>query len=303
MATLPLLGLALLLAAPLLTPLAPPSQGAQESAPSAKTAKARTAETTAEELWSALCAASGDAQRPPLEAFQLRADVRTRSGVQVNDLHVDYRYLAPDCIRFLLPSKNETGRYGPAQEQYWVRSRDQVVTLAGREYKEDRVKVDDMLSLARNYVALSNPTRIRLQSLERMAAPPPDLGPELAKDTRKLVWLALESPDFALVRSETARAEKPLYRVEIGLREDDLPGVAIVREVGKGGADPLLVELAQYRPIDDFVLPYTLLVHVLDRELVPVTFAAKPSQEIYVTEAALRPKLSVADFRPETAAK
>lgn len=288
-----------LLLASLVLLLPPPVR--QQPAPAPAAGASAKKEPTAEELWAALCAASGPATRAPLQAFELRAEVRTRSGVQVNDLQVDYRYLAPDCIRFMLPSKNETGRFGPAQEQYWVRTGDQVVILAGREYKEDRAKVDDMLALARNYVALSNPARIRLTSLERPAAPPSDLGPELVKDTRKLRWLVLESPDFALVRGEAARADKPLYRVELGLREDALPGVAIVREVGKTGADPLLVKFAQYRAIDDFMLPYALQVHVLDRELTPATFAPKASQEIYVTEAALRPKLDVADFRPKTA--
>src|SRR5688572_14614762 len=105
-------------------------------------------------LWERVCKASGPAEREPLRAFQLTAEVRTRSGVQSNDAHVDYRYLAPDCIRFALPNKNETGRFGPAPEQYWQKSATDVVVLAGREFKEDRRAVDDMLALARNYAAL-----------------------------------------------------------------------------------------------------------------------------------------------------
>src|SRR6185503_4475747 len=100
-----------------------------------------------------------------------RADVLTRQGVQTNEGKVDYRYLAPDCMRFVLPSKNETGRFGPAPEQYWLREGEEVVTLAGREYKEDRRQVDDMIALAKNYVALSNPARITLTKIELMGAP------------------------------------------------------------------------------------------------------------------------------------
>lgn len=265
---------------------------------------------TPEALWAAVCAASGPASREPLQAFQLQAEVRTRSGVQTNEARIEYRYLAPDCIRFMLPSKNETGRFGPAPEHYWLRTGERVVALAGREFKEDRRAVDDMLALAKNYVALSNPARLNLEGLERPTAPPADLGPELAKKLRKLTWLAFESPDFALVKREAtgeakngAAPESTLYRIELGLREDHLPAVAIVREPGKAGADPLLVMFSRYEASDDFRLPFVLLVHVLDRSESPARFAEKPSQEVYVTSASLRPKLSVADFQPERTAK
>src|SRR5262245_13661456 len=110
-------------------------QETQASAPAApKVDEARA-------LWERACAASGEAQRAPLLCFQLKADVLTRSGVQTNEAHIDYSYLAPDCIRFVLPSKNETGRFGPTPEQYWMQTPDNVVVLAGREYKEDRKNV------------------------------------------------------------------------------------------------------------------------------------------------------------------
>jgi hypothetical protein len=238
--------------------------------------------------------------REPLRAFQLQADVLTRNGVQTNQAHIDYRFLAPDCIRFVLPSQNETGRFGPAQEQYWLKKADgNVIVLAGRDFKEDRRSVDDMLALAKNYVALSDPARLNLLLLE-IPPVPADLGPELQKRTQKLTWLALESPDFALVRSDTARETPSVYRVEIGLRgEDGLPGVAIVREKAKAGADPLLVEFSKYEERDGFRIPLVLLVHVLDRKRSPASFSELASQEVYVTAAALRPALTIADFQPK----
>lgn len=248
--------------------------------------------------WERVCAASGDAQREPLQAFHFQADVRTRSGVQRNEMHLDLRYLAPDCIRFVLPSRSETGRFGPAPEQYWVRTRESVVVLAGREYVQDRRSVDDMLALARNYVALSNPARLELLGLELLAAPPGDLGAALAVRLKKLRWLAIESPDFALLRGEIGREKPAVYRVELGLREDHLPAVAIVRERGRPETDPLLVEFSQYQAQDGFKLPFQLRVHALDRQQRPPAFAEHASQEVYVTSAALRPALTVADFQP-----
>jgi len=257
-----------------------------------------------------LAKAAGDGA--PITSFRLQADVLTRSGVQTNEMHVEYRYLAPDCIRFMLPSRNETGRFGPAPEQYWLKSSAEVVVLAGREYKEDRRLVDDMAVLARNYTALSSPGRLRLTALELLPAAPADLGPELTKKTRKLKWLALTSPDFALVRrdgqtdpaaaSAGAGGDPRLFRVEVGLGEDALPAVAVIREVGKGG-DPLLVEFGQYKETAKRRIPLQLRVHVLDRALEPDAFAPAPSQEIYVTEAELEAALTVEDFKPKPAKK
>lgn len=249
-------------------------------------------------LWERACRASGPAEREPLRAFQLTAEVRSRTGVQSNDAKIDYRFLAPDCIRFALPSKNETGRFGPAPEQYWLKSGEGVVVLAGREFKEDRRAVDDMLALAKNYAALSNPARLNLLALE-LPPVPADLGPELQKRTKKLVWLALESPDFALVRGEAGADRPGVYRVELGLGEKDLPSVAIVRAKDKPGTDPLLVEFSRYEERDGFRIPFALLVHVLDRSQSPATFAAEASQEVYVKTAALRPAFTVEDFKPK----
>lgn len=278
-----------------LTPGTPPAR--QEAAPSAPES-VRNATPEARALWERVCTASGPATRAPLSAFQLEAEVLTRSGAQTNEAKIDYRYLAPDCIRFMLPNKSTTGRFGPAPDQYWLQSQEGLVVLAGREYKQDRIAVDQMLALARNYVALSNPAQLDLRALELVALPA-DLPAELARRARKLGWLALESPNFALVRSEAQREGPALYRVELGIRgEDHLPAFAIVREVAKNGADPLLVEFSDYRARDDFMLPHQLKVHAFDRSVAPQTFAAKPSQEVYVTAAALRPGFTPKDFQP-----
>lgn len=275
---------------------------AQQPAPAPAAPAVGTPEARA--LWEKVCAASGEATREPIHAFRLRAEVLLRTGVQSNEGTIDYAYLEPDCIRFMLADKRETGRSGPAPEQYWLKEGAEVVTLAGRDYKEDRLKVDEMLSLARNYVALSNPARLNLLALELPPAPPADLGPELTRLFKKLSWLALESPDFALVRRADAPAKSgTVYRVELGLGEGALPSVAIVRERSPAGADPLLVEFSRYEDHDGFKLPMVLKVRPLDRTRPTAVFATDPAQEVYVKTAALRPKLTVADFRPEAEKK
>jgi hypothetical protein len=250
-------------------------------------------------LWARLCAASGGTGREPVQAFALQAEVLTRASAQTNQMRIDFTFLAPDCVRFMLPSKNETGRFGSRPEDYWLRSGTEVVVLAGREYKEDRRKVDDMLTLARNYVALSNPSRLRM-SAQSGAQMPPDLGTELAKRSKKLRWIAFDSPDFALVQAGDEDTGAPRnYHVELGLREDFLPGIAIVREAEKGRLDPLLVEFSKFEERDGFKIPFVLLVHAFDRTQSPPVFQASPTQEVYLVSAALRPALKVDDFKPQ----
>jgi hypothetical protein len=221
-----------------------------------------------------------------------------RTGVQTNESHIDYRYLAPDCIRFMLADRQETGRSGPAQDQYWLKGEKDVVVLAGREYEQDRRLVDDMLVLSRNYVTLSNPGLIHLQSLEKLEKAPADLGEELTKRAAKLTWIALASPDFALVRRDGPAAPGSVYRVELGLRQDGRPAMAAIRAPSRSAGDPLLVEFDTYKEASGFQIPFTLKVHALDPTSSPRVFSPHASQEVYVTEADLQPKLTPEDFKP-----
>jgi hypothetical protein len=278
-----------------------PTFAQDEPAPPAP-APANPAVDEARALFERLVAASGRTGRDPLTAFHLRAEVLLRNGVQSNETHIDYRWMAPDCVRFLLPSRNETGRSGRRKADYWLRADDGVIVLSGREYAEDRHKVDQMAALATNYVALTDPGRLDLRTLERLDVAPPNLPGKFRRQARELEWLALVSPDFALVqRSEEAPAAE-LYRVALGLGPDALPQLALIQpEPGDGGppwpGDALLVAFQNYQDQSGFRVPFTLLVHAPDPDR-PTRFLSAPVQEVWVTEADLRPSYTVDDFRP-----
>lgn len=252
-------------------------------------------------LWERLCAATKSSAPGPITAFRLKAEVLQRQGAGTNELDIDYRYLAPDCIRFALPGRRETGRSGMGREDYWLKDGEEVVVLAGRDYAPDRRQVDEMHALARNYVALSDPSRLALRRLELLPAPPRDLPPNLVERARKLAWLVVASPDFALVRRDGEPAKDALYVVEIGAAESGLPELVVIREEPRPARAgdviaPLLVELGNYREVSGFRIPNKLLVRAQreDRR----AFVESPSQEIYVTEVDLAPKLARADFQP-----
>lgn len=295
----------------------PPADG--PSASQATSQALAGAAPEARQLWERVSRAArvAEGELAPLTAFVLEAEVLTREGVQTNELRVDYRFLAPHFIRFKLPGGRETGRGpGEGRKSYWLKDGEEVVVLDGREDVEGRRLVDEMTSVARNYIALSDPSRLALTELELLTAPPPGVPAELRRETRDLSWLRVASPDFALLRGEAragagAGAERPIYQVELGVDpETSLPAVAIIRpRLASGGWDgapgqlpePMLIRLAKFREQEGFRLPLSILVHRLDVATVPPAtppFEPKPSQEITVMRAELRPQLNEESFRP-----
>ena len=297
-------------------PVVQTSGQAQENDPSAAIAAASEG---ARKAWSRLVEASGRSDEP-ISAFHVRAEVRARSGVQTNDFEVEYRYQSPFFIRFALPgkkglAKRETGR-GPGQGQraYWLHDeKDGTVPLVGRDYTEDRRAVDEMLVVARNFIAFADLAGLCLERLALGQAPPelPE-GWEKARAFRKLAWLELESPDFALLhpdrRTTNTNDAGASYLVQLGLDPGDgLPRLAVVRERPRDAsrapavAPPLLFRLDNYRPHDGFLVPERLHVHAPEPRApgrATPRFATQPGQEIDLLETRLRPDFDEQTFLP-----
>lgn len=260
----------------------------------------------ARELWRRLILATGGGEeRAPIHAFHLVADGLRRDGVRTNEVQFDYRYLAPDCIRFALDGNSETGRCGTGARDYWVRTKEGVTPLVGRDYASDREQVKRMHAIARNFVALSDPANLRVERLELLPGPPADLEPTMQRVARRMPWLRIASPDFALFTDQVAEGGTRSFLVDLALQIDgeerDLPRYAIVREAPREGVEaarPMFIRLDGYRLEDDFRIPMRIFVHDLDPGLEQAVFSARASQEVYVIEADLRPAYTVEDFRP-----
>lgn len=276
---------------------------AQEGSP--EPVPAASAAADAEEAWqSFLEAARGGKDTAPITAFRLSADVLIRDGVQTNELKIDYRYLEPACIRFRLPDQKEVGRFGAKQREYWLRDREEVVVLAGRDYVQDRKQIDEMYSVAKNFVTLSDPSRATVSSLELLETLPSSLSASALKESKKekLRWLRVQSPDFALLRTDgTPAAEGTTYAVDLALQPDGHARFVIIREKAAPGtpvAEPMFIDMENFKDQNGFRIPFKFLVHRLDGRARPLVFAEKPAQEIYVAGADLRAKLKVEDFKP-----
>jgi hypothetical protein len=239
-------------------------------------------------------------------SFELRAHVTARQGVQSNDFEANYRFLQPSFIRFGLGASRETG-HGPGKgsKAYWLRDKDQVTVLEGREYEADRKLVQRMGTIADNLLALSDLAKVRTQSLELRSAPPPGLPSELARTRRD--WIELLSPDFDLYRDEPPAgrdsAQPRLFRVQLGAdRKTHVPALVVLREEGQPGqvtGEPLLFELLDYRGVDGYLLPHGIRVWSIDASSPAQAFQVAPGQEISVLYADLTPSLKPDDFNPQ----
>jgi len=291
------------------------SPAAQEEPASPNAAVLEHASEGARVAWQRLLRSEGSSAGGPIDAFHLRAEVRSRDGVRRNDLIAEYRFLNPHFIRFALPGKKgttrrETGRGpGAGQKAYWLRDGEEVHVLQGRDYTEDRRLVDEMLVLSQNFLALSDLSRLSLSELGLSTPPRPETMPKswaLKRWWRKLTWLRLESADFALLDPErrTGGTGTGPHVAELGLDPGDgLPRIAIVHETRdtasrRTPARPMLFHLDHYRLRDGFLVPNQIHVHPLVLEDGAPRFSDEPAQEIDILEANLRPDFEPGTFRP-----
>ncbi|MFN0007762.1 MAG: hypothetical protein ACKVXR_07625 [Planctomycetota bacterium] len=299
-----LAALAPLLQAP---PPAPPLPGAKESQPVDPAILALVpgaipagATAAAREDWKKLEAATfvPGSQRAPITAFDLSIDIRyKRNAAGSNDLKAVYRYLAPGFVRIDL--ENSSTMRGPKGDWLEAPARKEKIDLAvAREHAEDRRQLDETLSVARHFIALSAPGSLRIASLEKLAEAPQGLPKPLEERSKKLAWLRLRSPDFRLVgagaMSAMSRATigfaPETGRVEIALVEEDKPGLAPTARV---------VELAGKQEAQGYVIPKQIRVFSIEDSRLPLAFTAEPGMDLYVLRANLQPALTAADFQPK----
>lgn len=266
----------------------------------------------ARELWGELLAQT--LGREPIQAFDLSFWMRHRSqdGRQQNDLDARYRFLMPGFVRVQLQSGREHLR-GPRGD--FLIDGDQIQPLTARSHVEDRRQLSETVAIARNFLSLTDPARLRIVRLARRDAPPIGLPPGLASRAAELDWLEITSPDFHLAgdgRPAAWAAARPadaprLYRAVLGLeRGDRRIALAVVHEEVAGALalspSTMLVQLGQHRDLDGYRIPHRLLVHEVDLEQSPWAFRERATSELSLkpkpTTIGLRPALAPEHFVP-----
>lgn len=269
-----------------------------------------------------------DATAPITDRFDMNLGLLTRSGRRGTDPHpetheFDTRVLYMDVppyysfVRYQLPEGVESG-FGP--DGFWLRDGTDLVSLQGREYETDREQIKQVVSLCRNFLAISTPNQLSLAKLEKLPRMPFDPG-ELPQrpgvDPRRLVWLSAITPDFRLVEAiqpkiadQKEEPKAPLYRVLFGL--DARTHLPRMLHVVRLDANPRAMIFEQLIMLEEWaasrddrgrsvLLPHRLYVH----ERLPSHphfrhFLADPDREVYVREgSSLFPNLTEADFDPK----
>jgi hypothetical protein len=262
-------------------------------------------------LWTAVLERSGAGQ--PIRSFELSFYLRQRdpNHPQVNDLDLRFSYLVPGYVRAVLESGRTLLR-GPRGD--YLIDQQETISLVGREGIEDREQLDQMASLARNFVALSDPRSLRLVELAVEPAPPSGLPSRYAQETKGLSWLRVVSPDFFLgsAQARPAGTPPPLYSAALGIEpetreirfavlheqklklEGEQQVTALVPETA------MLVRLAEYTDRNGFHVPHSVRVFGLDATMVPARFRSSPTSELTLRKrrGSLRAGLRPTDFQP-----
>jgi hypothetical protein len=323
-------------APPPLPPIsAPPVAGAGGAAASALKPGVLPSDTDpkAQAAWERTCRGrlvDGGAAPPlPVHAFDLQIDVRHRSAQnQTNDstAPLRLRYLSPRFLRMTTSAGRELLR-GQGGDYLLDPTRHETIALTptSRENTQDLRQLDETVGIAQNFVALTDPSALRIASLRLAPTAPATLPPSVAKRVSEfeLAWLELRTPDFHLVGAQPRTdsiapppgASAPgsivpppgtpsLVRVWLGTNAKtgavELALVDASSATSTLSSAAVLLDLRNYAPIDGYSMPQTIHVYDVDSSRFPPAFAAEPGTQlgVHAKSASLHPALQPADFEP-----
>ena len=122
--------------------------------------------------WNAFFAAqsTGSPARAPLGGFRLGFDLRAREPQQSNDGRARFTFWEErGWLSCQMDKSGRTLLLGP--EGPFLVDAGKATSLRGRDFKEDRKKLLEWVAIARNYLALVQPARVRLVELRERADP------------------------------------------------------------------------------------------------------------------------------------
>ena len=257
--------------APAQPPVGSGASGGASAAPVASPGSTGAAGAAAEippaarDLFGRLCAHlqpdAAVAARP--KSFAIQVELVTREGVQRNEDTAELRFLAPEFVRVRMRSGREQGK-GPSG--YWLREKDEVVPLVGRDYDADRDQIDEIAMLARNFAALLRPRELAIAGLAIADGPGARLPASVLPPAVPLQWLEIASSDFRLpwprAKAGVMAVDPKLpHRARIGIEpESGRPHFAIVFPPVGDTNEPALLVLRDAKLVDGTQLPHTVLV-------------------------------------------
>ncbi len=276
----------------------------QDPQSSSEAAAPPTIDAAAKASWDALAKATF--AEKPATAFDLHFHLRVRpDAIQSNDLTAHYRFLSPGFVRATLESGREHLR-GPKGD--YLIDGEESFKLVGREAAEDKKQIDEAVGVARNFLALTDPARLKPSSVLLGASPEELLPLELHERARGLNWINITTDGFHLL-SSTKRLPPGARRTQQALlgisTESSTLELAVVLEetFGADGVrlkapQHILLDLRASTALDGFQVPRHLRVHQLTPVQSKMKFRAKPTFELWLRGGTLRPKFSADTFLP-----
>lgn len=264
------------------------------------------ADPAAAARWKALCSAvSPKAGGERLRAFDLEFEGRAfPTEGAANDFDIKrFLYLDPGWVRMTLKSGRVRLR-GPQGDFMLDTKRGTSMRLRGKELAADIRELNETVRIARSFVALTDPSNIRIASL-RLGEVPTGLPAKLAERAATLEWIELASPDFHPEGPSAVRdpaTPEPLFRVRIGCGpKTHLPALAVIQEAT--GGEPrietaMLLDLRKFKRLDGYQVPGHVRTHLPDASVSPWVFAGRQSMELWLVKGSLAPVLSEDDFLP-----
>ena len=278
-----------------------------------------TIDATAKASWDALAKATF--AEKPATAFDLHFHLRVRPDeIQSNDLTAHYQFLSPGFVRATLESGREHLR-GPKGD--YLIDGEESFKLVGREAAEDKKQIDEAVGVARNFLALTDPARLKPSSILPGASPEGLLPLELHERARGLNWINITTDGFHLLSStkELPPGARRTQQALLGISgESPTLELAVVLEETFGAdgirvQEPqhILLDLQATTPLDSFQVPRHLRVHQLvpkqpeakqpetkqpETKQPETLFRAKPTYELWLRGGTLRPEFGADAFLP-----
>jgi len=232
------------------------------------------------------------AARTPIVAFDLVLDAQIRSAenrVNENVTPLRYRYQQPDLVRAMTEHGYEL-LHGPKGDFLLDPKRNEKLALAvGREGEQDRKQLAEISDLSRNFIALTDPSALRIAELKIGSADralPPGSPP--------LAWLEILTPDFRIPGSAPAG----MLRVQLGLKPGkNLPELCLVGPGDALARPATMIRVKDYREKQGLVVPHNLALFPFDKAT--GKFPEKPPLELWLkNDSDLRPKFGPETFEP-----
>ncbi len=255
-----------------------------------------------EKLCRALAPAADASAAGPASGFEFFLEGSAYSGEKgSHDFKARYRFLEPNNLSIQSLDTDRTRLRGPRGD-FLLEKDGQTIKLEGRDFQEDLRELDEQSALARMFLRLAHPGRLRLEKLELLEAPPASLPgtPAMAELARGLEWIQIESPDLG------PGAQAPSSALgAIGLEPGSgLPALALFLQAPRGAAQRVefaqLLRLKRWEKVEGRTVPLEVRAFAPDPARAELVFAAKPNLDLWLDPKRSRFALDLKaqDFEP-----